>query len=732
MTKNKPFVILKTGLNRRRISILGGLGCLLSAVVILYFASLSYGNYRKELIRTEQEQLLTMAETVGQSLVNFVEQELDTIDLYFSALNKVPSLLDDKKDQEQIVKEAAFAFQNQESALYDAVACYDGEGRLLFQKGSLDFDGQHAADTDKAAICGKQLSMNGGYEMFLSKRITFPDSSYTLIYAMNLDQLYSSIVAPVKIGKGGYSIVKDENLSIIMHHAASQIGMDAIYDRAARYPQLDLSDLTEWIELQRKQPAGYSVIHSYVWDDPDLTPEKRIVAYTTIHLPGETWIVNSTLPFQELNGPLRQMIERLVGMVSLFFSILVIFAIIMTRSLMRAENQKKEISYLKEINDGMVLLRQKEEEIQHYQRVQSIGLMSSHIAHEFNNYLTPVMVYGEILEGDEGISPDNRELVKGILNSANQAASLSRKLLDFSRHDSGVAPVTIDLADDIRQAADVIRQLAPGSVTVVTDFQEPPLYVRGQKGMAEHILMNLCNNAFHAMEGKKGTLTIRLSEETSPDGSPMVLLSVADTGCGISQDAMDKIFEPFYTTKRSGKGTGLGLSVIKNIMTAIGGQIRIQSTPGVGTTFLLYFVKADSSSDSQGAPSPNMIRKLVIVDDDTDLLHSVSAMLKSSVATKGLLVECYDHPAAILSKLDKGTFDCDAVLTDFSMPSMNGLELCQIIRKQKPHIRLFLMSGMDDSRFEWYQKNQFLDAFVLKSELTKKLVPLLSPEQSSL
>lgn len=725
---------------------LSGLGFLFSAAVIFYFICCAYGNYRQELIQTEQKQLLTMAETVGQSLVNFVEQELNTIDLYFSALETDISVPD---DHGKVIEQAASAFLEQKSTLYDAVACYDCDGHLLFQEGSMDFGYQWAGQTKQASICGKRLSMNGWYEMFLSKKVTFQDSSYTFIYAMNLNELYSKIVAPVKIGKGGYSIVKDSNLSIIMHHASNQIGMDAIYDRTVLYPQLDLSDLAGWIELQRTQPSGYSVIQSYVWDDPELASEKRIVAYTTIHLPGETWIVNSTLPFQELNGPLMQMIERLAGMGTLFLSILVIFSIIMTRSMMRAENQKKEINYLKEINDGMVLLRQKEEEIQHYQRVQSIGLMSSHIAHEFNNYLTPVMVYGEILEGDDTLSSENQALVKGILNSANQAASLSRKLLDFSRQDSSVALVNVNLTADIKEAADVIRQLAPGSVTVITDIPEQQYYVRGQKGMAEHILMNLCNNAFHAMEGKKGTLTIRLSltsppaEGVLPAGSPMqsdrslppgslaqsdsdmVLLSVSDTGCGISQEAMDKIFEPFYTTKRSGKGTGLGLSVIRNIMTAVGGQIQIHSEPGLGTAFSLYFLRVDQNSDSCRGTSPKNIRKLIIVDDDTDMLRSVTAMLKADHSTQDIIVECHDHPAAVLSKLEKGNLDCDAVLTDYSMPSMNGLELCQIIRKQKPDIRLFLMSGVNDSQFDWYQKNQFLDAFILKSDLSKRLIPCL-------
>lgn len=710
-----------------KIRILSILGWMLATAMILYFACFSYLSYRKELIHTEQEQLLTMAETVGKSLVSFVDQELDSMELYFSLLE---SGYDINRQEFSRVTQACAAFLEKNQNLYEAMGCFDSQGNLLFSLGDLNYEFESKAQTNHASICGKTLGENGWYEMFLSRQISWGKSGYTLVYAMNLNKLHAKIVAPVKIGKGGYSVVKDSSLSIIMHHAPSQIGMDAIYDRNRLYPQLDLTDLTAWIDLQRSQPAGYGIIQSYVWDDPSLPSEKRIVAYTTIQLPGEEWIVNSTLPFQELNDPLRQMIVRLAAMSLMSLTILGIVVFIMTHSIMREENQKKEINYLKEINEGMVLLRQKDEEIQHYQKIQSIGLMSSHIAHEFNNYLTPVMVYGEILESDSALSPENQELIKGILNSVNQAAGLSRRLLDFSRQDTGIALTVINLTSSITEAADMIRQLAPESIRVETHFPEAPIFVRGRKDMAEHILLNLSNNAFHAMEGTGGTLSLCLSltEPSSTDnqGQPTALLTVTDTGCGISQEAMDKIFEPFYTTKRSGKGTGLGLSVIRNIMISVGGQIHIDSQPGKGTTFFLYFpvVTEELSQDESYGKKP--VKELVIVDDDSALLSSLSSMLKKHPATQNMKIKVFSHPAAFLSRLQKGDLNCDAVLTDYSMPSLNGLELCQLVKKQCPEIRLFLMSGISDNQFDWYVKNQFLEAFILKSELSDRLTELLA------
>ena len=282
---------------------------------------------------------------------------------------------------------------------------------------------------------------------------------------------------------------------------------------------------------------------------------------------------------------------------------------------MRTESQKNEIEYLKEINAGMELLRRREEELQHYQRVQSIGQMSSHIAHEFNNYLTPVFVYGELLVA----------------------------------------------------------------------LEADPALPSGPEALPEM--------------PEKG----------------WVLLSVADTGCGISKDVLDKIFEPFYTTKRSGKGTGLGLSVVQNVMTAVGGQIRIHSVPGEGTTFFLYFPRTEEKQGNASAQKP--VRRIVVVDDDTDILKSLKIFLES----RGYHCTCYDHPAAVLSRLQQQKDFCDAILTDYAMPSMNGLEFAQVVRKLDPGIRLVLMSGAEDVRFEWYLKNKFVDAFVLKEDLSRKL-----------
>lgn len=713
MEKHKKYIIF-----------LGIIGCL-SGALILYFCLFFYRGYRSELIRTEQDELLTMARTVGKSLVNYMEEELHSLDLYLAALESRSHA-----SGSQDIRKAASYFLEQKGSLYDGMACYGPDGSLLFKEGDMDcpsFYDKEAFPPHDTIICGKQLSSHGWYQMFLSRRFLWNGSSYRLLYAMNLNQIYQQIVAPVQIGKGGYSIVKDSDLTIIMHHAPDQIGIDAVYDRSLLYPQLDLKDLFSWISMQQTQPEGCSVINSYVWDDPGLSPEKRIVAYTTIQIPGEKWIVNSTLPFKELDQPLTNMVVRLAAMSALFLLFLIAFVYFMTKSLTETASQQREIAYLKKINEGMDLLRRKDEDLQRYHRMQAVGQMSSHIAHELNNYLTPVMIYGEILQGDCSISPQNQELISGIINSVDQAADLSRRLLDFSRKDNLGTMTEQDLTQETALAAQVVSRMAPKQVTVRLLLPDFPLTVYGNKGMMGHLLVNLCNNAFHAMEDNKkaSVLTIRLERVQNQDpDTDMAVLSVSDTGCGIPKEAMDKIFEPFYTTKRSGKGTGLGLSVVQNIMDSVNGKVSIESEPGTGTTFSLSFPLITPSADSSYGRAGDFSR-LIVVDDDPAVLKSLTMMLRSV----SVQVECFDHPAAVLSLLEEDKDCCDILLTDYAMPSLNGLELAQMVRRINPRIYLVLMSGSDASQLEYGIKNGIVDRFIPKTALSKELIPLLENPQ---
>ena len=675
-----------------------------------------YRRYRANLIETEKSQLLTIARIIGRGLEQYVEQELDETDLCFDSLESIEaeggmnsaegSAQAEEADSGTAAEElrtAAELILNHANSLYRSCVCLK-DGQEVFSLGKRSKYEMSPETTDiepgETVILEKYQAETGWYEMLVGKTVPLNGSRYTLVFAMDLDKVYRKTVSPVRIGNAGYSVVKDSSLAIIMHHAKNQIGMDALYDRQETYPDLDLTSLGDWLNLQREQEEGTGILDSYVWDDPHLKPIQRIVAYTTIDIRGERWIVNSTLPTSELAAPLRQMFTTMAVLSVLYLIGIGLLLVASTSAIGRLELQRKEISYLKKINRGMELVARKNDEIRHYQRVQSMGMMSSHIAHEFNNYLTPVMVYGELLESDDSISEENRMMLQEMLKSVNQAAKLSRELLDFSRMDAGAKTAPIDLTQETKEAVSIVRQLAPAKIAFIAELSDKPAWIRGREGMMQHILMNLCKNAFHAMENtEKKELHIRY------EVNEQAVLTVKDTGCGIKADNRKDIFEPFYTTKGSRQGTGLGLSVVRSMVENAGGTIEVDSEEGKGTTFIMRFPAAETSKEQSGRLIREKAMDTICVCRNRKMLEPWKQWLDSIEGE----IRYVSHEAMIIARLQEDSGFCDQLIVENELETMSGIDLAQIVKRENPAIRICLLSHEESERQQWYLDNGILD-----------------------
>ncbi len=697
---------------------------LLLSLAMVFVGFLFYRQYRKQVILTEEGQLLTIAGIIGNNLNTYLEQQLKQIDLFYAQEAET----DDRMQTERIKARTAY-FLEKNTGLYNWIAVTEPDGyRTRYEPGEKPVretgekkeepsrkEGQNAEAS--SWISGKAISdQTGWYELYIQKEVPAENGICTLTLAMNLETIYQKIVAPVKIGKAGYSSVKDQNMHIIMHHAKDQIGLEALEDRLKKYPDLDLSSMDNWIRKQEKEASGMGVIDTYVWDDPGLASVRRVVAFQSIYIQGERWIVNSTIPIRELSRPLDSMMTMLTGAVFLYILLLIVATGFLLRNHFLAESQQKEITYLQEINQGMEMLARKNNEIRHYQRIQSLGMMASHIAHEFNNYLTPVLIYAELLENDDSITPENQEMIHEITESVDKASNLSKELLAFSRQDTGVRLELLNFTEEVERAVSIVRQLAPSAINVKTELTKEPLYVLGRRRMAEHILMNLCKNAFQAMEKtERKELWIRLY----PKDSDTICLQVSDTGCGIGDDAMQKIFEPFYTTKGSRHGTGLGLSVVRNMVTSVGGTIRVESKADVGTTFILEIPQSRSEEEKDSRKRLKQVRKIAIVSREDSAKSWKAASGKSRK-----MVDGYAHPAALIDRIQKNPASYDMVIAEYTLPTMNGIELCEIIRRINPEIRLILIAEQSGADFEWYLNNGMIDRFMLKEEFTEEFAEM--------
>jgi signal transduction histidine kinase len=232
-----------------------------------------------------------------------------------------------------------------------------------------------------------------------------------------------------------------------------------------------------------------------------------------------------------------------------------------------------------------------QKQLRHRQRLETVGTLAGGIAHEFNNVLVPIILFTDTALQDLPAGSASHSDLQRVLASARRAKNIVQKILTFSHvlGDTKLAP--IDLRNVVAESVVLFSALAPPSIEIRTEIAEHVPFVCADTTLAMDLVMNLCTNAYQAMQGTAGILTIglRVLASTAKEGAPDVELWVADTGRGMEQAMVERIFEPFFTTRPVGQGTGLGLSVVHGIVESFGASITVETAPGAGTTFKILF-----------------------------------------------------------------------------------------------------------------------------------------------
>src|ERR1700684_4319665 len=263
----------------------------------------------------------------------------------------------------------------------------------------------------------------------------------------------------------------------------------------------------------------------------------------------------------------------------------------MRRELVGVNNRLEAKIREKEISESSREELQKQ--LRHRQRLETVGTLASGIAHEINNVLVPIILFTDTALQDLPRSGAPRANLERVLAAARRAKDVVKKILTFSRELGDAKLALIDLREVVAESLHLFSVLAPPTIEIRAEIDESVPFVRADATLAAHLLMNLCTNAYQAMAGAKGMLTIGLTYHEHADDSgisrPRVELWVRDTGRGMDAATVERIFEPFFTTRSVGQGAGLGLSVVHGIVESFGASITVDSKIGVGTTFRIFF-----------------------------------------------------------------------------------------------------------------------------------------------
>jgi two-component system cell cycle sensor histidine kinase/response regulator CckA len=346
--------------------------------------------------------------------------------------------------------------------------------------------------------------------------------------------------------------------------------------------------------------------------------------------------------------------------------------------------------------------RHLEEQLRQSQKMEAIGRLAGGIAHDLNNALTAIAGYAELALGEVEAAHTARADVEEIRRAAERAGSVTRQLLAFSRKQL-LEPRLFDLNGTITGIARLLSRLLGTGVQIQTRLSEAALLVLGDPGQVEQAVVNLAVNARDAMPGG-GQLVLTTALEAVDDRfarthAPMpagsyAVLSVTDTGHGMSRDTQARIFEPFFTTKGVGKGTGLGLSMVYSTLKQIGGFIFVDSELDRGTTFRLYFPPATPMSVAAAAlpgrdDHPRGNETVLVAEDEPAVRNLVASALRR--AGYRLLLASSAEEALGLADAHDGRIDL--LLTDAIMPGKSGLELAHLMVARRPGLPVIVMSG---------------------------------------
>ncbi|MEI6127998.1 MAG: ATP-binding protein, partial [Pseudomonadota bacterium] len=371
-----------------------------------------------------------------------------------------------------------------------------------------------------------------------------------------------------------------------------------------------------------------------------------------------------------------------------------------------------------------------EQQLLQSQKMEAIGTLAGGIAHDFNNILAGIIGFGEIAKDKLAQDSQSVHYLDQILKLGDRAAKLVQQILVFSRKtDSKRSP--LQLSPLIKEVLTLLRETFPATIEIRQKLFDQGSVVEANPTQIHQVLMNLCTNAFMAMQGKDGVLEVELTRVSLSrediasykdiEPGPYVLLKISDTGTGIDPAIISRIFDPFFTTKGVGKGTGLGLSVVHGIIKAHGGDITVASEPGKGATFSILLPEVSTPAEIEQEENNCKLltgsEHILFVDDEEALIGLVKELLEPL----GYTVTAVQSGREALALFQKAPEKFDLVITDLSMPHMSGYELAQKLIGFKPGIPVILCTGYNETMLDNKEKEHDIKAVLIKPYKRKAL-----------
>lgn len=367
-----------------------------------------------------------------------------------------------------------------------------------------------------------------------------------------------------------------------------------------------------------------------------------------------------------------------------------------------------------------------EAQLRHSQKLEAVGTLAGGIAHDFNNILGGILGYAQLIQLELTNNPTSISYTKEIVSGCHRAKNLITQILDFSRRDEETEGQLIaNPIEIINETIKLLRASLPSSIEITPQIDKSTGCIKADPSQVHQAVMNLCTNAKQAISNGVGQLHIALKEQTHSKEHPIkdltcdlsygdyICICVTDTGSGIKPALLDKIFNPYFTTKPKGEGTGLGLSVVHGIVTRFKGAIIPKSSPGEGSVFSLYFPKYTNENNSIKRKPKKLVKgnaNILFVDDEPMLVNLGRIMLTKL----GYKAYTTQSPINALEMVEQSPDKFDLVITDLTMPEIHGPELAEKIKAANNKIPIILITGFANQSSPLSRRTEHIDAVMPK------------------
>lgn len=720
---------------------------LLSALLFAVYNT--YDAYTQMMIAQQQQHLLITARAVSQNLSLYLSEQLRNVEI----LTQTPGFLTQfhtyyETGDQKGLKEYVLSYMLSQNQGVSRLYLLDQNGDEVFRYNQYPFlesFDESVLHLDQLAE-GRQTGLGSAfrispqhYGLTMVNSIT-DGSDYlgAVVSVLDMDALYQQYMAPLQ---GTVDIiVKNERGTVIMHPESEMLTFNYFRDIQGLDTLPEYESLWDMLQLQYQQEEGVAIYRAC---SGGILPEREeISAFSRMNLSGTSWYISAVMPYSQVVRMVNENLNRFAFLVTVIFvliasSILIIYGLQKNRQKLQIETR-----YLRDMNRTLEELHESREQVRHYQKLQTIGALAGGIVHEFNNLLTPIMGYSEFLKQQLGPENEYYEDIDEIYKAGGRAKEIVDQILPFSRRETDSTQYNVvNLNAVIWDALKMVRMLLPSSVRLVVKPYSGPINIYGSATQIHQVLLNLCTNAYQAMEATGGTLTVatrrvfqdQLPEQYHPVAEgEFVRLEVSDTGCGIPPEMLSRIFDPFFTTKAAGDGTGLGLSVVQNILISHGGFIEAESTVGRGSRFLVYLpvtsqLPAAAAQEESGGGRTGM-GSVLLVDDEVRVVR----YFKRRLVHQGYQVDAFTDPEEALNAFRLNPGQWDLLIVDEAMPKLRGTALLQHMKQQNHSLRVILVTGLvGDSAIRLHAERQ-IDEILTKpvefEALAEAVVRLLSAE----